>query len=106
MGFLDLFFQVANRLVQLFLTLPAQLHLSGLLAQLTQLFLDQVQAFARGGIVFLAQSLPLDFELDDRAFDGIDLHGQRIDFHAETGCGFVDEVDGLVREKAIRDVAV
>ena len=32
--------------------------------------------------------------------------GQRIDFHAQAGRGFVDQVDGLVRQEAVGDIAL
>ena len=55
---------------------------------------------------FLAQRLALDFELHDAALDFVDLRGQRIDFHAQSGGGFIDQVDGLVGQEAVGDVAL
>src|SRR6266516_1114523 len=103
---LDLFFDRTNRLNQFFLALPAQLHPGGLLAELTQFLLNQGQTLTRAGIVFLTQRLALDFKLDDLPFHGINLHGHRVDFNAQTGGRLIDEVNGFVGQETVRDVTV
>ena len=50
--------------------------------------------------------MALNFQLHDAPLDFIDFHGQGINLHAQAGGGFVDEIDGLVRQEPIRDVAV
>ena len=55
---------------------------------------------------FLQQRLPLDFQLHDAALDFVDFDGKRIDLHAQRGRGFVDQVDGLVGQEAIGDIAM
>ena len=52
------------------------------------------------------QRLALDFELQDAALDFVNLDGHGIDLHAEAGGCFIDQVDGLVGQKAVRNVAV
>ena len=54
----------------------------------------------------LAQRLAFDLELDASSLELVELDGHRIDLHAQPGRGLVDEVDRLVRQEAIGDVAV
>jgi len=56
--------------------------------------------------VSFSSALALDFELQDAALDLVNFRGQRIDLHAQAGGGFIDQVDGLVWQEAIGDVAV
>ena len=58
------------------------------------------------GVGLVADGFALDFELAQAARDLIELFGLRIAFHAELGSGFVHEVDGLVGEEAVGDVAM
>ena len=71
-----------------------------------QLFFDLCPAFLRMRVGLFQQRLPLDFQLHDAPLDLVDFHGQRIDLHAQACGGFVDQVDRLVRQKAVGDVAV
>jgi ATP-dependent Clp protease ATP-binding subunit ClpA len=52
------------------------------------------------------QRLPLDFQLHDAPLDFINLHGQRIELHAQARAGFVNEVNRLVGKKPVGDVTV
>ena len=63
-------------------------------------------ALERRGVGFLLQGRLLDFELHDAALHLVDFLRNRIDLDAQAGRGLVDEVDGLVGEEAITDVAV
>ncbi len=65
-----------------------------------------MQAIARSWVFFLAQGLPFDFQLDDLTFNNINVHGQCVHFHAEARRGFINQVDGLVRQETIGDVAM
>ena len=47
-----------------------------------------------------------DLELDHTALGLVELDGRRIDLHPKPGRGLVDEVDRLVRQEAIGDVAL
>ena len=67
---------------------------------------DLAQPLAGMRVGFLEQRLALDFQLHDAALDFVDFDGQRIDLHAQGGRGFVDQVDGLVRQEAVGDVAM
>ena len=65
-----------------------------------------VQAFFRGAIVFALQGGLLDLERGGLALDLVDLGGDGADLDGERGGGFVDQVDGLVGQEAVGDVAV
>ena len=56
--------------------------------------------------MFLAQRLALDLELDDAAVQFVDLLGFGIDRHPEARGCLVHQVDGLVRQEPLGDVAV
>lgn len=81
-------------------------HAGGLLAEVRLLFLDLVEACGGGLVGLFFEGFFLHFELHDLAFEDVDLggHGVEFDFHA--GGGLVYQIDGLVREEAVGDVAV
>ena len=54
----------------------------------------------------LAQRLALDLELDAPALELVEFDGHRIHLHAQPAGGLVDEVDRLVGQEAVGDVAV
>ena len=54
----------------------------------------------------LAQRLALDLELDPPALELVELDRHRVDLHAQPAGGLVDEVDRLVRQEPLGDVAV
>ena len=55
---------------------------------------------------FLAQGLALDFEVRDAAVEVVDFDGHGADLQPQRRAGLVDEVDGLVGQEAVGDVAV
>src|SRR5690606_25319074 len=62
---------------------------------------------ALGGVVTLAfERLLLDLELQQTALELIYLERHAVDLHLDLAGGLVDQVDGLVRQEAIGDVAV
>ena len=56
--------------------------------------------------VVLLKGFPLDLGLEDAALDLVDLRRHGVDFHLELRGRLVDQVDGLVGEEAVGDVAV
>ena len=52
------------------------------------------------------QRLPLDLELNDLSFELIDLLRQRIDLDAQPRSRFVNQINGLVGQETIGDVAI
>ena len=73
---------------------------------LRQFLLDGRQPLARVAIVFALQRLPLDFELRGAALQLVDLRWHGVDLDAQRSCRFIDQVDGLVGQEAVGDVAM
>ena len=88
------------------LGLPALLHRAGLLLDVGELLLERLEARLRGVVVLLAQRLALDLELDAPALELVELDRHRVDLHPQPAGGLVDEVDRLVGQEAVGDVAV
>ena len=103
---LNLLLQGADRLNQFLLALPPQLHLGGFFAKLAQFLFDQRQPLAGRRVVFLAQRLALDLQLNDLALHRLQIRRQRIDLHAQARRSFIDQVDRLVGQKTVGDVAM
>ena len=59
-----------------------------------------------GVVLLLLQRLELDLELLDAALDLVDLGGHRVDLDAQPRGGLVDQVDRLVGQEAVGDVAL
>ncbi len=57
-------------------------------------------------VLLLFQRLTLDFELHGAAQDFVELGGHGVDFGAQFGGGFVHQIDGLVGQEAVGDVAI
>ena len=56
--------------------------------------------------MFFFQRQPLHFQLDEAAVDAIHRLRLAVELHADLRGGFVDKVDGFVRQLAVGDVAV
>ena len=74
--------------------------------ELGQLLAQLDEPLLRRGIGFLLQGRLLDLELDDPTIELIDFFGLAIDFHPQAAGGLVDQVDCLVRQEAVGDIAV
>src|SRR4051794_27552073 len=103
-GLVEALAQLPLALGLLLLALPLGAHAGGLLAQVGQLALDLLLAL--GGGLVVADGHALDLELLDAALDLVDLRGHRGELDGDAGGGLVDEVDRLVGEEAVGDVAV
>ena len=101
LGFLRL--DLLNRVL---LRLPLRLHGVRFLAQLCQLLLDLVAPFLGRLVLLLRERGELDLELRDLALDFVDLLRQRVDRNAQPRGGLVDQVDRLVGQEAVSDVAM
>ena len=86
--------------------LPARGQVGGFLLQGDELGFEHGQAGPRAGIALLLQRLLLDLEPDDLAIDRVEFLRLRVDLHLQPRRRFVHQVDRLVREEAVGDVAV
>ncbi len=76
------------------------------LLQVGQLLLELAEPLARRLVRLLAQRLALDLELHDAAAHLVELRRHRVDLHAQLRRRLVDEVDRLVRQEPVGDVAM
>ena len=104
--FFDLLFEGTDTGDRILLFFPLRLQRVGLFANLGQFFFNDREALARVRVVLFLECLLFDFQLGGFAFELVDVGGQRIDLDAQRSGRFVDQVDGLVGEKAVGDVAV
>ena len=99
--------QVADALQLVLLGLPLGLHAGGTLAEVGELALQRLEALRGRLVVLLAlQRGALDLELQDAALDLVDLLGDRVHLDVDARGRLVDQVDRLVRQEAVGDVAV
>ena len=90
----------------LLLGLPLRGQFGRLLLELRQFLLQPLQPLARGRVGLLLQRLALDLQLHDAAVELVQFLGLRVDRHAQPRRGLVHQVDRLVGQKAVGDVAV
>ena len=102
----ELLLQLARPLNRFLLLLPVGGERVALFLQIGQLLLEPLEPFLGGLVLFLLQRLALDLELHDAPRQLVELRGHRVDLHAQLGRGFVHQIDGLVGEEPIGDVAV
>ncbi len=103
---LELLLQLAHVLDGFLLLLPVRLQPRLLFLEVGQLLLELGQPLARRLVLFLAQRLALDLELHDAAAHLVELRRHRVDLHAQLRRGLVHEVDRLVRQEPVGDVAM
>ena len=106
LGLLQALLDVGHGAERLLLALPLGVHGVRALALLGQRALELLAPGHRARVVVVAQRLQLDLQLHDVAVDLVDLGRLGVDLHADPRRGLVDEVDGLVGQEAVGDVAL
>ena len=101
-----LFLQLPRALDGVLLVLPLGLEPLRLFTQVRQLLFELLETLSRAAVGFLAQRLPLDLQLHGAAGDLVELRRHRVDLHAQLRRRLVHQVDGLVRQESVGDVAV
>ena len=81
-------------------------HRVGLLLDLGQLALQLAEPVARPRIGLALQRLALDAQLQQAAVELVQLLGLAVDLHAQPARRLVHQVDRLVGQEAVGDVAV
>ncbi len=88
------------------LALPDFFEVGVFLLEALQRVLQRGEALLRRLVLFLLERFLLDLELDDAALELVEHLGLGVDLHADARAGLVDQVDGLVGQLAIGDVAM
>ena len=96
----ELLVEVAQRGDGVLFGLPPRRQPVEVLGQVGELLVEVVEPLRRGVVGLLGQRQALDLELADAAFDHVDLGGHRIDLDPQRAARLVDQVDGLVGQKA------
>ena len=105
-GLLELFLQLLRRADLVLLGAPARGQRGRALFEIGKLAFEPREAIDRGAVGLLLQRLLLDPELHDAAIDLVEFFRLRIDLHAQARRRLVHEVDRLVGQEAVGDVAV
>ena len=86
--------------------IPFFLELCFLGLQFFFLFRNLCQAFLGGVVCFLVQGLFFDFQLHNLMADFVERCRHGFDFRTQLSCGFIDQVDGFIRQETVGNVAV
>ena len=103
---LDLLAQRLHLLQRLTLGLPLGPHRICLGAQIGKLLAQLFQALLAGLVLLFGQRRLLDLETSHPSCQLVELGRHRVDLGAQHRAGFIDEIDRLVRQESIRDVAM
>ena len=103
---LELLLQLGGARELALLGLPLRGQLGGALLQLGELAAQALQPVLRGAVALLLERRLLDPELEDAAVELVDLLGLAVDLHPLARGRLVDQVDRLVGQEAVGDVAV
>ena len=106
LGLLELLAHLLHAADRVLLGLPLGGHRGRLLLEVGELAVERVEARARRVVVLLGQRGALDLQLQDAAVDLVDLDRLGVDLDPQAGGGLVDQVNGLVGQEAVGDVAV
>ena len=106
LGVLDLGLEVLRPVDRPLLVLPVCLHAVELLAGRRDLLAQRGETLLGGVVLLLDERLLLDLHLRELTVDRVDVDGHGVELHAQARGGLVDEVDGLVGQKPVGDVAV
>ena len=103
---LDALAQLPRPLDRRLLALPLLTQGPGVLLQPRQLLLQLPEAIARGGVGLLLQRFALDLQLHHASGDLVELCRHGVDLRPQTRRRLVDEIDGLVGQEPVGDIAV
>ncbi len=104
--FVHLLLEMGGALRRSLFGLPDLFQVGVLALQFPDLVLDQREALLRGLVLFLLHRFALDLELDQAAVQLVHHFRLGIDLHLDARGSLVDQVDRLVRQEAVGDVAV
>ena len=105
-GLLDLLTQGLHLADGILLVLPLCLHAAEFILQFGQFFFQVAQTALAERIGLLFQADLLDLQLGDAVGQIIHLAGHTVHLSLDHGAGFIHQVDGLIRQEPIGDIAV
>ncbi len=105
-GPLQFLLDVRGALHRRLLGLPHLFQVRVLLLERLERVFQRGETLARGLVGLLLERLALDFQLDDAPIELVQRLRLRVDLHANQRTGLIDQIDGLVRQLTVRDVAI
>ena len=106
LGLLDLAVDDADGVDGGLLVLPLGLELFGLLLEVGQVLLQLLQPLAGAFVLLLLERALLDLQLLDLPLQLVNLGRHGVQLHAQARGGFVNQVNRLVRQETVGDVAM
>ena len=103
---LDLGLHALDGVELLLLNLPSRGHRAVLLVEVGELLLDRAEALLALGVLLELERLALDLELHHAALDLVELRWHRVVLDAQLRRRFIEQIDRLVRQEAVCDVAL
>ena len=85
-----------------FSDLPARFLRGRFFPQRSELLDNLREPRLRVRVRFLHQRLTLDLQLHDAPLDLVNFYGQRINLHAQTRGGFINQINRLIRQETDR----
>ena len=102
---LDLFLEGLQVIDGAFLLLPLGVKSVLAFGQVAQIPVEPREALLARGVVLAGEGELFHLQLEDAAVDFVDFLRLGRDFHLQTRCGFVHQIDGLIGQEAVADVA-
>ena len=106
LGLVELALELLHMVDGVLLVEPAGLLHVELFLDLGDLLAQRLQALLGGIVGLLHERLLLDLQLGELTRGGVDLDRHAVELHAQAACGLIDQVDGLVGQEAVGDVAI
>ena len=106
LGLIELALELLHVVDGVLLVEPAGLLHVELFLNLGDFLAQGLQTLLGGVVGLLHERLFLDLQLGELTRGGVDLDRHAVELHAQAACGLVDQVDGLVGQEAIGDVAI
>ena len=106
LGLVELALELLHVVDGVLLVEPAGLLHVELFLNLGNLLAQGLQTLLGGVVGLLHECLLLDLQLGELTRGGIDLDRHAVELHAQAACGLIDQVDGLVGQETVGDVAI
>ena len=106
LGLVELTLELLHVVDGVLLVEPAGLLHVELFLDLGDLLAQSLQTLLGGVVGLLHERLLLDLQLSELTRGGVNLDRHAVELHAQAACGLIDQVDSLVGQEAVGDVAV